>query len=166
MKVLDRNFPIGLNNIYTTVYILEQPCAYKRNYAKLLQSVNPENFDRIGLGPRLDERRIPGIEAVESFDKLMVWGQPGSGKTTFLKYLAIQCSEGEFESHIVPIFVTLEDFASADGLPDLLTYIQQQYNRVKETEVTELLKKGKVLVLLDGLERRYRGAESAGFAAN
>ncbi|MBW4496415.1 MAG: NACHT domain-containing NTPase [Oscillatoria princeps RMCB-10] len=154
MKVLDRDFSIEVNDIYTRVYILQGISASKHiDFSKMQESVNPETFDRIGLSPRLDERRIPVIEAVESYDKLMVWGKPGSGKTTFLKYLAIQCSEGEFESDLVPIFVTLEDFAAADGQIGLQTYIQQQYNRVKETEVTELLKNGKVLVLLDGLDQ-------------
>jgi predicted NACHT family NTPase len=162
MKVLDRDFSIKVNDIYTRVYILKGISASKHiDCSKMQESVNRENFDRIGLSPRLDERRIPGIEAVELYDKLMVWGQPGSGKTTFLKYLAIQCDGDEVQPGRVPIFVPLEDFAEADGQPDLLIYIQKHY-RLDETEVVQLLEQGKVLVLLDGLDQ-VRTAHSQRF---
>jgi predicted NACHT family NTPase len=54
------------------------------------------------------ERRIPGLEAVEKHRRLMVLGKPGAGKTTFLKYLAMQCITGGYAADKVPFFVTLK----------------------------------------------------------
>ena len=85
----------------------------------------------------------------------MILGKPGAGKTTFLKRLATLCNLGEFQSHRVPIFVTLKNFAEAKRQPELLTYIAQQWAGcgIKDPEIIEtLLSQGRALVLLDGLD--------------
>ncbi|HEY9669939.1 MAG TPA: NACHT domain-containing NTPase [Waterburya sp.] len=158
MRVLDMSQPIGLNDIYTNVNILEKVTGRKRKkIAELLQECNSEDFERFGLG-RISEQRVPGLVAVEKSSKLMILGKPGAGKTTFLKYLAIQCNRAEFQAGQVPIFVSLKDFAEATGKPGLLKYISQQFagcGIVREDAVPladELLKHGRTLVLLDGLD--------------
>jgi predicted NACHT family NTPase len=87
-----------------------------------MRDVSPEQFERFCLG-NVRERRVPGLEAIEKFSKLMILGKPGAGKTTFLKHLAIQCIGGKFQGDRVPVFITLKDFAQTDGKPDLLGYI-------------------------------------------
>lgn len=153
MRVLDMTQPIRLDDIYTDVNILEKITGHRRmEIASLLQGFDPENFDRFGLG-RV-EKRVPGLEAVEYYSKLMVLGKPGSGKTTFLKHIAIQCVCGEFQANQVPIFITLKQFAEAKGQPSLLAYISQMFEPYDVTtdEVEQFLRDGRSLVLLDGLD--------------
>lgn len=154
IRVLDMTQPIGLNDIYTNVNILEKITGRSRKeIAELLQECKSEDFDRFGLG-KITEKRVPGLEAVKKFPKLMILGKPGAGKTTFLKYIAVQCIEGEFQGGRVPIFVTLKYFAEAVGKPGLLEYIYQQAssNGVTVTQIADLLKHGRLLVLIDGLD--------------
>ncbi len=156
MRVLDMTQPIGLGDIYTDVNILEEVTGRKRReIAELLQNCNLEDFDRFGLS-KVTQERVPGLQAVKQHSKLMVLGKPGAGKTTFLKYLAIQCIEGEFQSDHIPIFITLKDFAEAPEKPDILDYIAQQLFKCKVTDANvkaeQLLEQGKVLILLDGLD--------------
>lgn len=84
----------------------------------------------------------------------MILGKPGAGKTTFLKYVAIQCNNGEFQADRVPIFITLKDFAEATNKPGLLEYISQQFSGcgVTATQVIDLFNYSRALVLLDGLD--------------
>ncbi|MEH2437183.1 MAG: hypothetical protein V7K25_23580 [Nostoc sp.] len=97
MRVLDMSQPIGLNDIYTSVNILDKITGQRRlGIDELLQQCKSQDFDLFGLN-RITEERLPGLEAVEKYSKLMILGKPGAGKTTFLKYLAIQCIEGEFQ---------------------------------------------------------------------
>jgi predicted NACHT family NTPase len=125
MRVLDMTQPIGLGEIYTSVNILEKITGRRGlELAELTREVSPEKFERFCLGD-VRERRVPGLEAVEQFSKLMILGKPGAGKTTFLKHLAIQCIGGKFQSDRVPVFITLKDFAETDGKPSLLEYISR-----------------------------------------
>lgn len=154
MRVLDMTQPIGLNDIYTNVNVLEKITANRRKeIPELLKECKFEEFERFGLG-RITEERVPGLEAVEKYPKLMILGKPGAGKTTFLKYLAIQSVEGKFKTELVPIFITLKDFAEANDKPNLLKYISQQLStcQVTDNQVVEIFQHNKGLVLLDGLD--------------
>ncbi|MEP0857948.1 NACHT domain-containing NTPase [Trichocoleus sp. DQ-U1] len=153
MRVLDMEQPVGLGDIYTDVNILEKVTGRRRlGIAELLQICEPENFDRFGLSKV--EKRVPGLKAVEQHQKLMVLGKPGAGKTTFLKYLAIQCIVGKFQAQRVPIFITLKQFAENKEQPELGGFIIQQLakDKVAESQISELLNSGRALVLLDGLD--------------
>ncbi|MEH2170058.1 MAG: NACHT domain-containing NTPase [Nostoc sp.] len=151
MRVLDMTQPIGLNDIYTSVNILEKITGQQRlGIDEFLQHCSSQDFDLFGLN-RITAKRVPGLEAVEKYSKLMILGKPGAGKTTFLKYLAIQCIGGEFQAERVPIFVTLKNFAEATNKPGLLQHITEEaINPI--SSIQDVLTNGKVLVLLDGLD--------------
>lgn len=159
MRVLDMAQPIeltGERGIYTNVNILEKLNRSRRiGISELSQNCNPEDFNRFGLS-KVTEKRVPGLEAVQRHSKLMVLGKPGAGKTTFLKYLAMHCIEGDFLTNQVPFFITLKEFAEKPKQPDLLEYMAQQllpYN-VKDAKdkIDKLLIRGRGLILLDGLD--------------
>lgn len=180
MRVLDMTQPIGLDDIYTSVNILEKITGRRRlEIAELLYDFSSENFERFSLS-RVREERIPGLDAVNKYSSLMILGKPGAGKTTFLKYLALQCIEGRFQATLIPFFITLKDFAEAPNNCSLLDYLIQIFanygvapnTKIKSgilksllnwnktdrnqlvdlTSVEELLNRGKLLMLLDGLD--------------
>jgi predicted NACHT family NTPase len=154
MQVLDMTQPLGLNDIYVSVNILETITGRRQlEISELLQSCEPTDFNRFGLA-RITLERIPGLTAVENYSKLMVLGKPGVGKTTFLKYLALQCILDEFRNTKIPLFITLKDYAEAENQPTLLIYISQLFQRynVADQQTLELLKHGKAIILLDGLD--------------
>ncbi len=157
MRVLDMTQPIKLNHIYTDVNILEKITGQRWIGNELLQESNFEDFERFGFS-QITEQRIPALEAVQKYPKLMILGKAGAGKTTFLKYLAIQCIRGNFLAHLVPIFVRLKDFAEAANQPGLLEYITQFIEQAfylqqrQDTSTKQLLSQGRMLILLDGLD--------------
>ncbi|MBE9200854.1 MULTISPECIES: NACHT domain-containing NTPase [unclassified Nodularia (in: cyanobacteria)] len=159
MRVLDMPKPIkltGKQGIYTNVNILEEITGRRRlKMAELMQTCDHDNFERPGLSG-VKQKRVSGLEVVKSHSKLMVLGKPGAGKSTFLKYLAMQCIEGRFQANRVPLFITLKDFAEAPKQPDIFKYIAEQLSNcgVIDASVTveKLLNQGKALVLLDGLD--------------
>ena len=100
----------------------------RKEITQLLQEYKLDNFNRFGLG-RNTGKRVLGVEAVKKYSKLIILGKPGAGKTTFLKSVAIQCIEGEFQAEQVPIFITLKDFAEATNKPGLLEYVIDVWRR-------------------------------------
>ena len=129
MRVLDMTRPIGLSDIYAEVNILEKILGRRQlEIAQLLEGCNREDFDRCGLGKPTEER-VPGLDAVKRYSKLMIFGKPGAGKTTFLKWVATQCNQGEFLANCVPIFITLKDFAEAPQRPELWQYSNRHISK-------------------------------------
>jgi predicted NACHT family NTPase len=119
-RVLNMSQPLKLNDIYTNVNVLDQISGRRRlEVAELLKISVSDEFERTQLR-RIATDRMNGLEAVKKYDKLIVLGKPGSGKTTFLKYVALQCSSGELQANRVPIFITLKDFAETQQQPSLL----------------------------------------------
>jgi predicted NACHT family NTPase len=161
MRVLDMDQPIELTGdrgIYTNVNILEKQSRL-RSERELLEDHDFDN--RI-----VREKGISGLKAVEEHRRLMVLGKPGAGKTTFLKYLAMQCIAGGFATDKVPFFVTLKDFAEADDRPSLVDYLSRaigvgaKHSGEESSEspinhlpnASPLLLAGRALILLDGLD--------------
>ena len=137
MQVLDMTRPIELDDIYTQVNILEKIIGRRTfNLDQLLQNYNLEKFDRFGLSP-IKQKRVPGLDAVNQYDKLMILGKPGVGKTTFLNYLAIQCNRGEFIPTKIPIFITLKQYAETPRKLNLPTYVIQWFKDCKIANASE-----------------------------
>jgi predicted NACHT family NTPase len=156
MRVLDMTQPITVDSIYTSVNILEKISRnQRRSIDELLDGCVVENFDRFILGT-VRQKRIPALEAVERHDKLIILGKPGAGKTTFLKWLALQCNGGGVLEDRVPFFITLKEFAEIEGQSDLLGFMAKQLTAcgVKNAEVegAKILHAGRAIVLLDGLD--------------
>ena len=155
MRILDMSHPVGLNDIYTKVNILEKISGRTRkDITQLISNCDLENFDRFNFGQV--KEKIPGKEAVRKYRTLLILGKPGAGKTTFLKHLVIQCSRGLFQGDLVPFFVTLKDFAEAENKPGLLTYLDAPQFFLEKGKISsilnQILAQGKALICLDGLD--------------
>lgn len=81
--------------------------------------------------------------------KLLILGKPGSGKTTFLKHLAVDCSNGKFQPDLIPVLIELRRIRSAAWR--LLTAVAESLE-TDQLKTQELLEQGKLLILLDGLD--------------
>jgi predicted NACHT family NTPase len=154
MRVLDMTYPIGLSQIYTDVNILEKITSTQwKTVAELQNRVHSDkqNFNRLYGGEA--GQRILGEDAVNVEHKLVVLGKPGSGKTTFLKHLAMQCLHGKFQPLRIPIFITLKEYSEKEHSLSILDFIKKELKKLISEETIELLfAQGRVLILLDGLD--------------
>jgi formylglycine-generating enzyme required for sulfatase activity len=127
---------------------------------------------------RSETRPLSVLEAVIQERRLVLLGPSGSGKTTFLNYLGLCLAQHDLEpdggwlkrlsgwpkkeAHLLPITVTLRDFARnipvepSQATPDLWSFISgrleaQNLNADKDLLRTAL-EKGNAIVLLDGLD--------------
>ncbi|MGB0384158.1 MAG: NACHT domain-containing protein [Ardenticatenaceae bacterium] len=147
MRVLGKPEPVSLEGIYTDVHLLDRLTARRRYSREQLEKEFADATQRHGEGHRQD-----GFEVVRRKDKLFVLGQPGAGKTTFLKYMTLQAVTGRIKK--VPIFVSLK--ALADSGQKVLPFIIQHFEICDFPDagafVEQLLKRGEALVLFDGLD--------------
>ena len=155
IKILDMEQAIGLGTVYTEVNILQKLESRKRKTIEEFKlELNSESFDRFGLHA-IEQKRVSGPAAVQEHLRLLVYGKPGAGKTTFLKRLAIECIEARLWEHLVPAFVPLREYADSPNDPSLADYLVNDIG----TPYRRLIEEGRVFVLLDGLDE-VRDADS------
>ncbi|MDJ0899470.1 MAG: NACHT domain-containing protein [Xenococcus sp. MO_188.B8] len=113
----------------------------------------------------LIEKSIDGmspVEALVKFPQMTVLGDPGAGKTTMLRFLALKMAQRQ-ENRLpyLPLYVELGKFVQSDT-KNLLKFIAKEFDlRYGFPEaidyLTEQLNKGKVALLCDGLDEVLGG---------
>jgi formylglycine-generating enzyme required for sulfatase activity len=106
---------------------------------------------------------VPLLNVLKKNSGVIVLGDPGAGKTTFVKYLALRLARGEGKKigldDYLPILLPLAAFANAlqnrdIGLDD---FIAEYFTGIGldlpiSPMLSEALKAGRALILLDGLD--------------
>ena len=149
---VDRWVPLG--DLFVDVNILEELSSSRKSelddlWQDFSQNPSYRSLDRIGLGK--EGQRVSGLEVVAKNANLMVVGKPGSGKTTYLQRVVTECNAGNLQAYRIPVLIKLREFVK-DGRKlaySLKPYLEKCW-LLSDSET--LLKQGRALVLLDGLD--------------
>jgi GTPase SAR1 family protein len=154
LKVLAMREPVSLDSIYTTVQFLGEDIRQFESLEKLemlYRRVRQRRF-QLTKKPKQD-----GMKVANEKQFLMVLGQPGAGKSTFLRRIgleALRTNQGEYHHKCIPVFIELKKFTTTTI--DLGKTIEEEFRLCgfpKPAEsVNKLLQAGKLLILLDGLD--------------
>ncbi|MCP4692398.1 MAG: hypothetical protein GY859_30410, partial [Desulfobacterales bacterium] len=161
-----RENPLGLANVYIDL-----------NTTAAKEKAGEEGGGLKGPGAGREEREtipLSALEAAAGNERMALVGDPGGGKTTFVRHLAHCLADPDKRdnpaqwpgnaSEKLPILVILRDFAHS--LPDpaagkaepkhLWTFIAERMARDALDDAVEpvrrVLEKGEAIVLLDGLD--------------
>jgi predicted NACHT family NTPase len=139
---------IGVDRLYVDVWLLDrQPSTFQVSQDKMLQTFDLRN-DRLGLGDRI--QRNPGFDVANKESRLLILGKPGSGKTTFLKHLAVDWCHGKFLPDLITVFIEFRQIRNKDW--KLIDTIVKELGTQKQKESEDLLKRGKLMILMDGFD--------------
>ncbi|MEM9542683.1 MAG: NACHT domain-containing protein, partial [Cyanobacteria bacterium P01_E01_bin.42] len=155
LRILGMQNPVKLESIYTAVQFLKTDSILRFVSLEGLEQLYRDSGDR-GLERQECDRRS-GLEVANEQQYLLVLGQPGSGKSTFLRKVGLEAMKlqtGEFQHCCLPVMLELKRFRE-DAI-DIKTAIVREFRECQFPEVEKFcnfaLEQGKLLVLLDGFD--------------
>ncbi len=162
MGVLDRiPLKLGLLDVYVPLKArLELPNG--ETWKRELSLAGRAPIDESAHPLRLSDP-VPLLDILRAHPGLIVLGDPGAGKTTFLKYLALRLARGEGEAlglnNRLPILLPLSVYANALQEEDIRLdeFIASYFSDIGAEAgigpmLHEALQSGRALILLDGLD--------------
>jgi hypothetical protein len=158
VKVLGMAQPTPLRELYTAAQIIA--CGYLYlDSDEAMERCFRERARNVVGGQEREHRE--GISVANEFQCLTILGQPGAGKSTFLRRIGLEAAlrgeanpfqkQAAYKHDCLPVFLELKHFVPANGL---LTAIQTELNIAgfPFAFADAVLKEGKFLILLDGLD--------------
>lgn len=155
LKVLGMREPVSLESIYTTVRFLDSKNILQLRSVEALKQSYQRRGER-GFHQKTDAKH-KGIEVSNAEPFLVVLGQPGAGKSTFLRKMGLEAlkgKHGEFKHRCIPVFIELKQFNDYQiGLEQIVVSEFETCGFPNARGFTrKALEQGKLLILLDGLD--------------
>ncbi len=153
IKVLKMSKPMDLESIYVNVKCLG-------NLVRDYYDENLENKYRESKQRRFnfrDDGKKDGLLLANQEQYLMVLGDPGIGKSTFLRKVGLEALKGNKDSYqhsLTPVLLELKNFKENEI--NIQVLIEEEFKICGfpnvEKNISNKLEKGELLILLDGLD--------------
>ncbi|MGW1491748.1 NACHT domain-containing protein [Streptomyces sp. NPDC002402] len=167
LRILDMSRRMQLDRLYVQVRVQEQEPPRFLREEELDQSRAPDAAGRESPAPdSAAAQAYAPVDALQRYQRIVVVGDPGAGKTTMLRHLALCIAEQTQGQELpeLPAYVELFRFVQS-GHVSLLDYLAEhwatQYGFADARDyLEEQLVAGDAALLLDGLDE-VLGGESA-----
>lgn len=156
LRILGKSEPIPLESVYIPIQVWRESDIHRCESLEKLETIY--NQSQVRHWQFIYNNKLEGIEAVNQNQYLMVLGEPGSGKSIFLRQIALEALKGEKlgkigNSTYIPVFIDLKEVSARKvNLEKIILEEFADSNFPFADRLTEkTLNKGKLLILLDGL---------------
>lgn len=183
IKVLDMEESLSLKSIYAGTYFLKSIKGRRQLEYEDLFAQSFDNSSTTLNDYKYQEERVSGLEKIKEKSKLIILGSGGSGKTSFLRYLALryldsQVAFEDFGVPLTPVYIPLKVWAkeivldqkkAKSGVAGVITDIFEENipdspNITKEIQniIEKMLKDGQFLILFDALDESGQHIDEVG----
>jgi hypothetical protein len=147
--------PVSLEKVYLPTQLIDDRTIRYFEAPKTLKQLYRQRKSR-NQARRASSTR-PGLEVANQKQYLLVLGEPGYGKSTFLRGLgweALKGSHGEYRHACLPLLLPLRNYRKRSLGIEIALQEQLIASGFPEPDrlLKILLKQGKILLLLDGLD--------------
>jgi hypothetical protein len=147
VKILGMSAPLPLEQIYTRVRVRDR----LRKSQPWVGNLTQESFEQM----KSRDVILQGIDVINNTQYVTILGQPGAGKTTFLRYILTQALQNNLRKPALPVFVSLNDISANEKVSIFAAIVNQFavcFLSAAKPFVENLLRKGRCIILLDGLD--------------
>ncbi|MCB8780221.1 NACHT domain-containing protein [Planktothrix agardhii 1032] len=155
LKALGMREAVGLDSVYTDVQFLDEQEIRSfesiQNLEEAYREANQRSFQPQNC------QKAEGLKIANDKQYLMVLGQPGAGKSTFLRKMGLEALNGKkggFNHGCIPVFIELKSFTSSQI--EIEKFIVDEFTICgfpsPDQFMAKALEQGKLLILLDGLD--------------
>jgi predicted NACHT family NTPase len=105
---------------------------------------------------QLNQHRVGAADLLSIHHRIYITGKPGAGKTTFLRYLALQAAKGKINR--IPVLLVLRNWSENQSLEKQICDEFDICNFPEPKDfVACILREGRAILLLDGLDEIKTG---------
>ena len=155
LKALGMREAVRLDSVYTDVQFLDEQEIRSfesiQNLEESYRKANQRSFQPQNC------QKAEGLKIANDKQYLMVLGQPGAGKSTFLRKMGLEALNGKkggFNHRCIPVFIELKSFTSSQI--EIEKFIVDEFTICgfpsPDQFMAKALEQGKLLILLDGLD--------------
>lgn len=155
VRVLKMTKPMDLESIYINVQCLDSFSRNKYESSRDLEKAFRESNQRRYRSQK--DGKQEGMVFANQEKYLMVFGEPGIGKSTFLRKVGLEAMKGnneKYQPNLTPVLLELKHFKEEQI--DIEGLIQKGFKTCGfpnvEKAIPDKLNKGELLILLDGLD--------------
>jgi hypothetical protein len=155
LKALGMREAVPLESVYTAVQFLDEQAIRSFESIQNLEAAYREAKERSFQQQNCQKQE--GLKIANQKQYLMVLGQPGAGKSTFLRKIGLEALKGKkggLEHARIPVFIELKSFKSSQI--DIEELIVKEFTicgfPFSKEFIAKALEQGKLLILLDGLD--------------
>jgi ABC-type multidrug transport system fused ATPase/permease subunit len=171
LQILDMNRPLAVKDIYVPIRVHQETnLPYELDPAFVAAETLRQPSTLLQISQTFLDRRISTAleleRALYQHKHCVIIGDPGAGKSTILKYLALRTARNEvseWKDLSLPIHMELSTFVGS-GHQNLLDFAATQWQDLygfpsekARPYMEEMLEQGKALLLLDALDETVIG---------
>jgi len=147
---------VNLEEIYTSVKFLDELTTQAKfgSLDALRKNYSEQGKRRFQTG---ECQSLKGSDVANKYPFLYVLGNPGAGKSTFLRRVGLEAlkgDEGTYQHDCIPVMIELKKFNKVRV--DLIAAITEELSNFsfpsQQKVIANFLNKGKLLLLFDGLD--------------
>ena len=146
IKILGMSQPKPIVDIYSPSFV--STTIHRRLYEKDWYSLGKHPYEFDTIRRKMSSDKVQADEYVESHKRVVVLGGPGSGKTTFLRFLGLAYSDEKIftstnlKTTLFPIFISMLAFyQKSDSDVSLLDFIIQNLESKTDQYASYFLKR-------------------------